>query len=1295
MRRALAVLALAAGLWAGQPGELGLPFITNYRPREYAGPPQNWDFVEDVRGVLFAGNTAGVLEYDGNTWRLIPTRNRTAVRSLGMDAGGRIFVGAKNEFGYLAPDASGQLRYVPLEDLVEPSARHFSDVWNVLPTADGVYFQTREHLFLYDGKTVKDFKADTSFTLAWKVRGRIHLYERGIGPVVFDNGRFVPLAGADRFAKELVNFMLPWGSGQSIILGTSHQGLFLYDGWDIVPFPTDADADLARITISHGAILRDGNLAVAAIRGGCWIFDRQGRLLLRLDRQGGLQEEFVNRIFVDRNSRLWLGLNRGMARVEWPSPFTTFGEEAGLEGTVNALTRHGGQLYAGTSKGLFVLGRSRPKAPAEDALPPGGPLWRFRRVEGIRGQVWGFRTVRDRLFVTCNAGLFEARGDRAVLAVSTAGERDAFCLLPSRRDASRYYLGLTTGVALLRWNGARWKDEGRIRDLKAEARTLAEAEDGSLWVGTQSSGVRRVRMGPGGAQEVESFGLAQGLPSMAHDFVRELSTGLVFTTHAGFYRFDEGTKRFRPDPRFAALFPLGPRYPDGVVEGPGGRIWMHAQDEATQERDTGYAAAGPGLPYRFEKGSFRRLGDATIYAILPEADGAVWMGGPEGLVRYDAGQEFGRPWTSGAQVRRVTGPGRQTLYGGEGAWNGSDRLPYASNTLRFEFAAPGGSPESATQYQVRLEGYDRAWSPWTSETFRDYTNLPEGTYRFRVAARNGEGQVAPASSVAFRILPPFYRTWWAYMAYFALGAVLLNLVIKWRLWRSRLARRILVRKVVERTEQLRRKTVQLELAKTQAEAATRAKSEFLANMSHEIRTPLNAILGYSEILRDEVGEPRLRDHLAAISSGGKALLGIIGDILDLSKIEAGRTEMEYAPADVGGLVRDVVNTFALRCREKGLDLRVDADAALPRILVVSQVHLRQILFNVVGNAVKFTEKGSVTVALRERGRGPDTVDLAIEVSDTGIGIPAGQVETIFEAFHQVSGQDAARYGGTGLGLAICRRLAGMMGGELRVASTEGLGSTFTLLLHGVAVSSEDEVREDQDAPFRGEFLPATLLLVDDLKANRDLLKHLFGSYPFRFEEAADGAEGVELARKVRPDLIVMDLRMPVLDGIQATRILKADDRLKSIPIIVLTASTTQADEAPVLESGADAFLRKPVSRSRLAAELARFLPVRAEAAAGAPAEPAPEVRAALPRLLAELEGQAMEEWGQLKDSFFIDRMTGFAARMSAQADAFGEPGLKAWSAQVLDQAGAFDMENLPATFRRFPEVVEAVRGHCR
>jgi signal transduction histidine kinase/ActR/RegA family two-component response regulator len=725
---------------------------------------------------------------------------------------------------------------------------------------------------------------------------------------------------------------------------------------------------------------------------------------------------------------------------------------------------------------------------------------------------------------------------------------------------------------------------------------------------------------------------------------------------------------------------------------------MQVLNEATGEHLTGYAGPGGDGRFAFQGGPWNRLAESTFYTILPEAGGAVWMGGPEGLVRYDPSQERLFPWTGPPLVRRVLGKDHRVLFGGAGDWAGAESLPYASNTLRFEFAAPGGMPQSATRYQVKLEGVDKDWSPWTRETFRDYTNLSEGRYRFLVRARNGEGLVSDAAALPFRVLAPFYRSWWAYLAYLAALGGLVHLLILWRLQQSRQARRLLVRKVVERTEQLRRKTVQLEQAKTAAEAATRAKSQFLANMSHEIRTPLNTILGYSEILKDEVGEPRHRDHLAAIAAGGKALLGIIGDILDLSKIEAGRVELEYAPVAIQDLVEEVARTFALRCREKGLEMVVEVDPALPGVLVMSQVHLRQILFNLIGNAVKFTEGGSIRVSLREAARSFDTVDLILDVEDTGMGIPPEQIHTIFEAFHQVPGQDGARFGGTGLGLAICTRLADMMGGTLKARSAQGQGSTFTLLLPAVPISQDEALREEVSGPFRGSFLPSTLLLVDDIRPNRDLLRHFFRECPFTFLEAGDGAEAVAIARRENPDLIIMDLRMPGMDGIEATRILKADPRTRALPVIILTASTTKADEGPVWESGADGFLRKPISRIRLAAEIARFLPFQGapEEAGEVQAPPAlpAEVRAQLPGLLAGLDGEAMAEWETLKDSFFIDRMKAFSERMGTLAAQYQEPGLGAWAAKARDQAGAFDMENLPTTFRRFPEVVAGIRRQC-
>ena len=1298
MRLGPLLLAAALGLRAGAPPEeLGIPLLRNFLPREYRAPAQNWTYLEDGRGVVYVGNNAGVLEYDGSTWRLIPTPNRTVVRSLAADAQGRIFVGAKNEFGYLEADPLGRMRYLPLEGLVEPGARNFADIWGILPTPEGVYFSARDYLFRYDGRTVRTWKAETTFTLSWLVHGQVHLYERSRGPVRLEGDRLVTLPGGERFAKELVNFMVPWGG--ALLAGTSHQGLFLFDGTGFRPFPTDADPYFRTCVITNGVLLADGNLAVSSHTGGCFILDREGRLRLHLDRRSGLQDEMIHRLYADHRSRLWLALNRGITRVEWPSPLTTFGEEAGLEGTVLSLFRFEGTLYAGTSKGVYTLEREQPQEAKDGPNPAFGPLWRFRKVEGIHGPVWTLLPVRGRLLAGNALGVFALARGRAEALLLTGPDRDVFSLLPSRQDPGRLYVGMATGLASMRWTGTRWREEGRLTSLKAEVRSMAELEDGTLWLGTQASGVLRLvpprRWGASTPPQVESFGTAQGLPSMAHNFVKELSTGLVFTTHKGFYRFNGFARRFEPDPRFAGLFPRGPRFADGVTEGPGGRIWMNAADDGSLERETGCAAPGPGGGYTFEGEPWKRLGDATIYAICPEAGGVVWVGGPDGLVRCDPAQEKPIPWSVPPLVRKVSGPGDRILYGGAGAWSALGSLPYASNTLRFEFAAPAGAPEGPALFQVKLEGCDKDWSSWTAETFRDYTRLGEGGYTFQVRSRSGSGQVSPVAAVAFSIRPPFYRAWWAWLVYVGLAGALVHFLVKWRLWRSRLAQRVLVRKVSERTEQLRRRTGQLELAKAAAEAATRAKSEFLANMSHEIRTPLNTILGYSELLRDELRDPRHRERLEAIASGGKALLGILGDILDLSRIEAGRMELAYAPANLADLLHEVAQTFYLRCREKGLELTLELDPVLPEALVVSPVHLRQILFNLVGNAVKFTERGGIRLLLGERARRGDAVDLAIQVRDTGIGIPAAYGERIFEAFQQLPGQDAAQYGGTGLGLAICARLAQMMGGEIKVESEEGRGSTFTLLLRDVAIAGEEAQLGEGQEGGRTEFLPATLLLADDVPSNRDLVKHFFAGAPFRFLEAGDGAQALELARRERPDVILMDLRMPVLDGFEALRILKEDPVLEAIPVVIITASAQPAEDLLRGGPGADGILRKPISRARVAAELARFLPSRPVPGQEAPAPSPPrEPRPELASLAELLEGGSMAEWERLRESFFIDRMNEFSVGMAALADQYREPGLARWAAQVREQARYFDMERLPGTFRRFPEVVEEIRKLC-
>lgn len=314
----------------------------------------------------------------------------------------------------------------------------------------------------------------------------------------------------------------------------------------------------------------------------------------------------------------------------------------------------------------------------------------------------------------------------------------------------------------------------------------------------------------------------------------------------------------------------------------------------------------------------------------------------------------------------------------------------------------------------------------------------------------------------------------------------------------------------------------LRRAKRDAEKANKAKSHFIANMSHEIRTPMNAILGFTELVKAGTKDPKTCDYLDAIQSSGETLLRLINDILDMAKLEAGKLKLEYAPVSLERVLNETGRLFKKQLDEKGLDLLVEISPELPRSLLLDDLRLRQVLINLIGNAVKFTEKGYIKLAVTVSY--PDvihhsTLHLTIAVEDTGIGIAENQLSTIFETFGQVKGQKYHQFGGAGLGLAITRNLIEMMNGRIGVSSKPDRGSAFTFCLRDVEVASV-EVGEAPTLPVFDFgticFEPATLLITDDIDYNRDLLRGYVEEYDFTIIEAENGLEAIKLAKEHRP-----------------------------------------------------------------------------------------------------------------------------------------------------------------------------------
>jgi two-component system sensor histidine kinase/response regulator len=432
-----------------------------------------------------------------------------------------------------------------------------------------------------------------------------------------------------------------------------------------------------------------------------------------------------------------------------------------------------------------------------------------------------------------------------------------------------------------------------------------------------------------------------------------------------------------------------------------------------------------------------------------------------------------------------------------------------------------------------------------------------------------------------------------------------------------------------------RKAIEMELlrAKDAAEASAKAKSAFLASMSHEIRTPMNAIIGLARLSMDTALTPKQRDYLSKIQTSADALMSLINDILDVSRIDAGRMEIEQIGFRMDKLLEDVQAVVGVKAEEKGIDLAMRIAPGVPRTLLGDPLRLGQVLINLIGNAVKFTEKGSVEVSVTPVHRRMDRVGVLFSVRDTGIGIPAEQQARLFKPFTQADESMTRKYGGTGLGLAISGNLVSLMGGKIDVASEPGKGSEFSFVLELVERPDAEEEREPS-APAAAPRLSTKgrILVAEDNEINRQVIREILEGLGLTVESAKNGMEAVDMASSGRAfDAILMDLQMPEMDGYEAARTIKARADLQLIPIIAVTAHALSSERQRCMEAGMDGYVSKPVNPDRLIAALRNWIPALEEQASASAKK---ELRSAEP------EAKAMPSLPGLDMKALLERLNG-------------------------------------------------------
>ncbi|MGQ1909081.1 CHASE domain-containing protein [Marinifilum sp. RC60d5] len=488
-------------------------------------------------------------------------------------------------------------------------------------------------------------------------------------------------------------------------------------------------------------------------------------------------------------------------------------------------------------------------------------------------------------------------------------------------------------------------------------------------------------------------------------------------------------------------------------------------------------------------------------------------------------------------------------------------------------------------------------------------------------------------------------------------------------------------------------------AKEMADSANRAKSEFLANMSHEIRTPMNAVIGFSELLAKSVVDKKQRSQIESIRSSGKTLLKIINDILDLSKIEAGKIEIVPVATNIKGLMVEIESMFVLQAKEKKIDFEIEYESIIPQVLLLDEVRIRQILFNLIGNALKFTQNGYVTVTLDAKRitQFNDKINLVIHIEDSGIGIPSDQQKLIFEPFTQQKGQ-SIKYGGTGLGLSITKKLVEKMGGNLTLESTLGKGSSFSLEIPEVMViEDKSKEKEKNNDHFKVVFSGAKILLVDDNSENRKLIIDLFENSQIQIFEATDGKMAVEMAKEYIPDIILMDLRMPVMDGYEATELIRKEQTTRNIPVLAISASTRKVIHDGRTKNIFNEYLLKPIDSKDVFEKMKKYLPFEEVEIVDAENQTEKinllkeEELKDLPNIINVLETEFMPFYLEVFESQMIDDIERFGNELKIFSEKNNFKYLLDYANKIYNCVDNFEIEKLHQLLEYFPQIIEQLR----